>query len=224
MTDLKIRMSNFKNTGDVKWPMASTAGIIHHLGVDIAWRCHDDNEPSFIIEEECSISNLATWKQEIILRTDGIYGQIVNLRKIKKNWQHFQPYTYLFQIVKEHSRVNGYNLTQQNDQQLSCWPKCYKYITGLLFTVRDLTWRKPQLKNLLKCTHTKTKYLIHVDKLPTFTKSAVTMASSVWEPGNQMACWHTNKSPILWNGILSYFCQCHFPFMSLRQQQMHYSS
>ena len=79
-TYLQVFVVYLQNICDVERPVLGTAWFVHDLCVQITcWRHDDDNVLPLFIEKECSITDLGTWKQEVVHWTQGIHWQVVYL-------------------------------------------------------------------------------------------------------------------------------------------------
>lgn len=77
---LQIRMFNGYCICQIKRPIYCTAVGIHGLKIQLpSWR-HEYQTVVAIIKDETDISDLSTWKQEVVERTQCILGQVVDLQ------------------------------------------------------------------------------------------------------------------------------------------------
>lgn len=77
---LQIRMFNGYCIRQIKRPIYCTAVGIHGLKIQLpSWR-HQYQTVITIIKDETDISDLSTWKKEVVERTQCILGQVVDLQ------------------------------------------------------------------------------------------------------------------------------------------------
>ena len=74
-------MADLQHVGDVERAVLGTAGLLHHLGVDVARGRHQHHEPTLVPKQEGGITDLAARQQEVILRAEGIHSKVVDLKE-----------------------------------------------------------------------------------------------------------------------------------------------
>ena len=79
---LEVSVFDLQYVGDVEWPMFGVTGLLHGLRVDVPRRGHEEHVAAFLAEDERRVTDLATGEQEVVLRTDGIRRQVVDLHKV----------------------------------------------------------------------------------------------------------------------------------------------
>ena len=82
---LQVSVLNGNHISEVKRSVNCTASNIHRLQIQLSTRRHQNKTVITIIENETHISDLATWKKEVIQRTQRVLRKIIDLqRKCKR--------------------------------------------------------------------------------------------------------------------------------------------
>lgn len=79
-----------------------------------------------VIKDETNITDLSTWKQEVVKRTQGILGQVINLQQrvsvdyLMKRKPSLSTITYLKQSQNERNVEHFQELKNESLMRLSC--------------------------------------------------------------------------------------------------------
>ena len=76
---LEVTVLDLQDVGDVERSVASAARVLHHLSVDVPWGRHQHHVTPFVTKQEGGITDLPARQQEVVLRADGVDGQVVDL-------------------------------------------------------------------------------------------------------------------------------------------------
>lgn len=75
-------MFHFEDISDVERAMLGRTLLIHGLGIDVPRRGHQEEVLRFLSHDEGGIADFAAGQQEVVLGTDGILGQVVDLDEV----------------------------------------------------------------------------------------------------------------------------------------------